>query len=391
MRAADRFHRLDQNLSTHRALWHSQPFREARPEWCRQYPALAESLLALTDEQAFHLNDEGIAALALLEKHVPELREFRALTDVPSIAHAPLKPCQPHWAWEIPGRKRSQIEAFAASTESIACPVLDWCGGKGHLGRLLALQWQTHVDTLEIDSILCTEGAMLAGRQRVDQDFVLSDALTAADWPKTGQHAVALHACGNLHRKLIEKGAKAGVSRFDLAPCCYHRGVTDHYQAMSGASDLQLSCDDTRLAVTETVTASPRQARRHSREMAWKLGFIAFREHCSESAYQNFKPVPAAWFRGSFSDFLDLMADREGLKRTLVRDVGCYEQAGWQRQREVTRLSIVRHVFRRPLEIWLALDLVVYLEQQNYAVRLGSFCERRLTPRNLLISAQRVS
>ena len=52
------------------------------------------------------------------------------------------------------------------------------------------------------------------------------------------------------------------------------------------------------------------------------------------------------------------------------------------------RLSIVRHAFRRPLEIWLALDLAVRLENDGYSVSLGRFCERRLTPRNLLISAR---
>ena len=52
------------------------------------------------------------------------------------------------------------------------------------------------------------------------------------------------------------------------------------------------------------------------------------------------------------------------------------------------RLSIMRNAFRRPLEVWLALDLAVRLENDGYSVNLGRFCERRLTPRNLLISAR---
>ena len=53
------------------------------------------------------------------------------------------------------------------------------------------------------------------------------------------------------------------------------------------------------------------------------------------------------------------------------------------------RLSIVRHAFRRPLEVWLALDLGLFLEGAGYEVSLGTFCPRRLTPRNLLLSARR--
>ena len=52
------------------------------------------------------------------------------------------------------------------------------------------------------------------------------------------------------------------------------------------------------------------------------------------------------------------------------------------------KVVIVRHAFRRPLEVWLALDLAVRLENDGYSVSLGRFCERRLTPRNLLISAR---
>ena len=266
--------------------------------------------------------------------------------------------------------------------------MIDWCGGKGHLGRLLAAQWQVPVHTLEIDAALCAEGAALANRQRLSHEFLNIDALTAADWPKRGQHAVALHACGDLHRRLIAQGADVGVARFDVAPCCYYRGVTSTYQALSGNLHTALTRDDVRLAVTETVTASARLTVQRDKEMAWKLGFDAYRRASAGAQYQNFKPVPAVWFRGSFNEFLVLMADRQGLPQPSAGISGEFEAAGWRRHGEVMRLSIVRHAFRRALEVWLALDLAVFLENRGYAVELGSFCERQLTPRNLLISAR---
>jgi hypothetical protein len=310
------------------------------------------------------------------------------LDELPQRPGTPLVEHNPSWAWEIPGRKRQQIEAFAAASQC-GGSVIDWCGGKGHLGRLLALQWSVPVHTLEIDSALCNDGASLARRQRLNHQFVTENALTVTDWPKCGQHAVALHACGDLHRRLIERGITVGVARFDVAPCCYHRGVESAYQSLSGHLQAALTRDDVRLAVTETVTASTRLTVLRDKEMAWKLGFDAYRRVVLADGYRSFKPVPAAWFRGSFSDFLTLMAKREGLRLPDAAMVGALEASGWQRQREVMRLSIVRHAFRRALEVWLALDLSVYLENQGYAVTLGHFCERHLTPRNLLISAQR--
>jgi len=57
--------------------------------------------------------------------------------------------------------------------------------------------------------------------------------------------------------------------------------------------------------------------------------------------------------------------------------------------REVSALDLVRFLFRRPLEIWLALDRALFLQEQGYQVELGTFCPRHATPRNILIVAAR--
>jgi hypothetical protein len=144
----------------------------------------------------------------------------------------------------------------------------------------------------------------LAGKLAVDQHFWPRDALTVTDWPQVGQHAVALHACGELHRRLIQQGVQVGACRFDVAPCCYYRGVETAYRPLDqDGVTLQLTRDDTRLAVTEMVTASPRQARQRDQGMAWKLAFAHWRQMVTGEAYQRFKPVPPAWLRGGFGDF----------------------------------------------------------------------------------------
>lgn len=380
---------LDALLPRFHDLWHPQPFREIRPGWCQAWPGLADELLRLDDAQVTDLNHDGDAALALLARHIPGIAEVAALSQLLPYVQRSQTELGGRWAWEIPGRKQQQIEAFASATQCAGHSVIDWCGGKGHLGRLLALHWQVPVHTLEINPQLCADGSTLAGRLGLAHEFHPADALTAADWPKHGQHAVALHACGDLHRKLIERGVAVGVARFDIVPCCYYRGVSEHYQTLSGTLLTRLTRDDVRLAVTETVTASTRLTRQRDREMAWKLGFDNYQRRVAVAEYQSFKPVPAAWFRASFLEYLSLMAERQGLPLPGASVALDCERSGWQRQGEVMRLSIVRHAFRRLLEIWLVLDLAVYLENSGYLVELGSFCERHLTPRNLLISAQR--
>jgi hypothetical protein len=390
VRAAAHRRQLDTALLAWRQLWHPQPFREARPAWCEQWPALTAALLALSDADAAHLNDDAPAALRWLAAYLPEVDGLLPLIDIPVAENTPPSVPGERWAWEIPGRKRAQIEAFASAVQPGGAGVIDWCGGKGHLGRLLGLAWQQPVHTLEIDAALCADGEQLAGRIGLDHRFLERDALAVADWPRPGQQAVALHACGNLHRRLVEHGAGAGVARFDVAPCCYYRGVNTHYQPLSAGGQLQLSRDDTRLAVTETVTASPRLTRQRDHGIAWKLAFTAWREQVGGVAYKTFKPVPAPWLRGSFADFLANMAVREGLPAPDQRHLDAIEAAGWQRLREVLRLSIPRHAFRRALELWLVLDLADYLGERGYEPSLSTFCDRQLTPRNLLLTARRM-
>jgi hypothetical protein len=390
VRAAAHRRQLDTALLAWRQLWHPQPFREARPAWCEQWPALTAALLALSDADAAHLNDDAPAALRWLAAYLPEVDGLLPLIDIPVAENTPPSVPGERWAWEIPGRKRAQIEAFASAVQPGGAGVIDWCGGKGHLGRLLGLAWQQPVHTLEIDAALCADGEQLAGRIGLDHRFLERDALAVADWPRPGQQAVALHACGNLHRRLVEHGAGAGVARFDVAPCCYYRGVDTHYQPLSAGGQLQLSRDDTRLAVTETVTASPRLTRQRDHGIAWKLAFTAWREQVGGVAYKTFKPVPAPWLRGSFADFLANMAVREGLPAPDQRHLDAIEAAGWQRLREVLRLSIPRHAFRRALELWLVLDLADYLGERGYEPSLSTFCDRQLTPRNLLLTARRM-
>ena len=56
--------------------------------------------------------------------------------------------------------------------------------------------------------------------------------------------------------------------------------------------------------------------------------------------------------------------------------------------RHVTALDLVRHRFRRVLELWLVLDRAQYLLEAGYRVGVGTFCARELSPRNLLIDAR---
>ncbi len=383
---ARRFHRLGALLDAHAGLWRPAPFHVPRPAWCAAHADYAAHLLALVDAEAASLAGDNAALVDLAGRFLPELLQLHELTALPRLQE-PHEVPEESASRHMPGRKRAQIGAFAAGVGPVARPVLEWCAGKGHLGRHLARRWGVPVISLEWDGALCADGERLAGG--VGQTFVQADALAAASAGLlTGRHALALHACGDLHLALLRGAVAQAAPALDLAPCCYYRIATPDYLPLNADANLRLSRDELHLAVTETVTAGTRERRERDRAQAWKLAFLEWRAARGVARDKTFKPAPAAWMADGFAAWIERLAAREGFASDEA-DWPAWEAAGWRRLAEVRRLELARLAFRRPLEIWLALDRALFLARHGYRVRLAEFCGRELTPRNILISARR--
>jgi len=382
-----RFQRLGALLEAHADLWRPAPFHVPRPAWCAAHADYAAHLLALADAEVETLAGDNRALIDLAGRFLPELLQLHALIELPRLDET-AEAVDEDTARHVPGRKRAQIGAFAAGVGRLDHPVLEWCAGKGHLGRHLARCWGVPVTSLEWDGELCAEGGRLAGE--VEQVFVHDDALAPASADHlAGRHALALHACGDLHLALLRGVVERRAPALDLAPCCYYRIATPDYRPLNADANLRLSRDELHLAVTETVTAGARERRQRDRAQAWKLAFLEWRAARGVARDKTFKPVPAAWMAAGFAAWIGRLAAREGYAAAGGEDWSAWEATGWRRLGEVRRLELARLAFRRPLEIWLALDRALYLARHGYRVRLAEFCERELTPRNLLISARR--
>ena len=125
--------------------------------------------------------------------------------------------------------------------------------GKGiFLGRVLADHSGQPVTSFEYQRTLCDVGQREADNLKLPMTFVQGDALSseAKSILTRNQHAVALHACGDLHVSLIEKAVAAGLPALTLSPCCYHLTQDDKYQALSSygqSSELKLSRSELRI------------------------------------------------------------------------------------------------------------------------------------------------
>ncbi|WP_330206742.1 methyltransferase [Pseudomonas sp. AM14(2022)] len=391
-----RFTALDAFLIEHQALWKPRPFTYLSLPWETAYPELASWLRgrSLEDAERAHNHPadlidapEPFASLAALSI------ELSAVGELPEHA---LETPGHRLNVDVPGRKWQQIEAFASRLSFASPPAhwLDWCSGKGHLGRRLLGAGQ-QLTCVEYDPALVASGQALSQRHHlhalhVEQDVLAADAASVI----SAQHTpVALHACGDLHVRLMQLASAAGCQQMAIAPCCYNRIDRSEYQALSCAgmrSTLQLSLEDLALPMSETVTAGARVRRQRDTSMARRLAFdLLQRQVRGVDEYLPTPSLPSAWLDKPFADYCRDLAALKELSTIGTPDWQALETAGWQRLAEVRNLELLRGLFRRPLELWLNLDRAIFLAEQGYVVRLGTICDAPLTPRNFMLLAER--
>ncbi len=386
-----RFEALDAFLIEHQGLWRPRPFTHRQLPWETDHPELAHWLRqrTLAEAEASHNTPHELQAPAPFPQLAEQALRLSAVDKLPTH---PLAPARHRLNVDVPGRKWQQIEAFGAALQFAQPPAhwLDWCAGKGHLGRRL-LQTGQQLTCLEYDPALVAAGQALSEHHQLPATHRLQDVMAAVTI--SPEHTpVALHACGDLHVRLLHLASAAGCKQLALAPCCYNRINADTYQALSTAgkaSRLQLSIDDLGLPLSETVTAGNRVRLQRDTSMARRLGFDRLQRQlrgCDQ--YLPTPSMPAGWLEKPFADYCQELASRKGLS-TGEQDWAALEAFGWQRLAEVRNLELLRGLFRRPLELWLVLDRALFLAENGYRVAVGIFCEPALTPRNLMVLAER--
>lgn len=385
------FQQLSMVLQQYRRYWQLLPFACDTIPWP---DAELQQLLAGMDDDLLKQIDQSST---LQQQYFASL--FPALFALPEVVVAadpePL-PALPFWLENgIGGRKLQQITALCQQWPHSNLPVLEWCAGKGHLGRVLAHRFTVPVTSVEWQAALCNAGAALAEKYQLPQQFVCADVLSApldtVLQPK--QHIVALHACGQLHITMLQQAVQAGCQQLQLVPCCYHLIAQAQYQPMSELAlqhNLQLSKDDLKLVVQGQVTAGERVEKLRATEVLWRLAYDELRADLTgQRHYRPLASVGKHWFSGSFTAFACWAAAQHQLQLPAVIDEAVYLARAQQRAATVQRIELVRHLFRRPLELWLALDKALYLQQHGYKTRISEFCDYQITPRNLLLTATR--
>lgn len=385
MDIAQQFAALTELLRRHRPLWHHQPFTDDTPPWP---PELTAWVDALPDDAADWLADAPsfVADLA---------SEIRTLSALPPLPQTPL-PMGADAARRIPGRKVQQIDAFCSAVlphlAGHSGELVDWCAGKGHLGRTLLRHNGGRLLALELDPTLVAAGQREADHLGLRARFVCADvcAPATAELLQPSQFVAALHACGDLHHALLTAAVARKVTGLALAPCCYNKATLAAGGALSQVGQiarLDLTASDLALVHRDATVASPGDLKQSQQDQAWRLGFdLLLRAATGRDAYHAMPPFPRAWLRLPFGEFCQRFGALDGIAVAVRPE---FEALGWQKLAQVRRRERVRGLFRAALEAWLVLDRALVLVQAGWRVEVSQFCPPTVTPRNLLIIGTR--
>ena len=389
----DRFLQLSELLADNRNLWQPKAFHHHHLPVMESHPELVHQLLSLPPEQVELLSRNNRALSDFFAPHFPFAERLFKLTELPMLQGASLPPVSPHFHNGIPGRKWQQVEAFARAIPHPQRPILEWCAGKSHLGFYLQHQFGQPVTALEWDESLVAQANRRAERDGSRLNSHTVDVLTEQPraYLKEKPVAVALHACGDLHERLLKLAIEHQLPEIHIAPCCYHKRADNIYRPLSALAqkhDLILNKSDLHTAVAETANAGATVQRQRVRLQTMRLGFDCLqRDVRGIDKFLSIPSLPAKWVKVDFKTFCRYCATQTALPLKDEIDWESYWLAGQQRFREVAALDLVKLLFRRALEVWLVLDRGLLLSEYHYRIEVNRFCNSALTPRNLLISA----
>lgn len=396
----NRFVKLSRLLHREEDLWRQRPFVQLPVPWEAKRPELSAALRSLCREDILRFENCPTEVPAVRAAFPALIREIEELTDWAPLPGIPIDVALPLQPKRVSNRKWAQVRHFvqvlATRPDLPATRFVDWCAGKGHLGRLVHLTLHLPVTCVEKNASLCETGRKEAELENADIAFACADVLS----PEIGSvldsrtAALALHACGHLNVALIKQCVQKRVPLLAIAPCCYQRIDGMQYEPLfadAAVHNVPLTRHELRLpSLDETMTAAEARQNRRHKEHAFRLGVdLLHRQETGIDRYFPLGAVKPAWLKHDFAHFVRRVAAEKKIPLPTHADWAEAETAGWNLFYETTALGLARGIFRRALESLLLLDRALFLESHGYSVQIGTFCPAELTPRNLMIVASR--
>lgn len=351
-------------------------------------------LLGLSHADLERADTEGISAWFSADPRCPaSLRELAERTlDLTSTVPVMLAEPTAVDARSMNVRKRGQVEAllrllrdeFSAVTE-----IVDVGAGHGHLTVRAAAALGVPTVGVERDPQRVAVARSLAGQRPVRflaADVFAADNPLASLSPSANRLLMALHGCGDLGDALVTS-AVATRSRVLLLGCCPQKirgeerpalvpGGPSFPREVLGLANV--------LARTAGVEGDLRQALA-TKESRLALRFMLAARGATIPAGEEMRGVNRRKANAGFAVFAEAVCRVRGFPAPSAEEIAEAARRAHAHYQAQRRLSLPRSMLGRVLEIFLAVDRALFLQNHGYQARVIQVFPTALSPRNLAV------
>lgn len=398
-------------LSRYTPMWEDEIMNQY-PEAVGFYPPEWIDLLdGLTQAELFDIDCKKIIPKIANSSFAVFMQEAMNLSALPIIPESPL-PKMEDWAYNgMKKKKRHEIERIVPRLKKMRPYfnyVVDIGGGVGHLSRVLSLYHSIPSVSLDRDHYFQSIGEERLKKFRHpkeaaeirfvnvtfgtgEEDGIIREVF------KPESFSLGLHTCGGLANHLIKNtvtNKTAGLLSFG---CCYHRLDTSTEFPLS---QFYREEDLPRPNLYALSLATRSHAQRDfevyltkERVKQYRYALHLFLMNFFNNKYfTDVGECPIKTYWGPFADYIRAKLSELNLEHSFTDEdfSSFYNDKNLQRELRVMWLcNLIRWQLGRPLEVYLLLDRVLYLEENGYDVQIETYFEESLSPRNIGILATR--
>ena len=375
------------------------------PAWCVDR-GWVDFLLALGDDDLRRCEAEGLAACAPDLAGAPAslvdlAAAVLARTQLPALDVDRRAP-PPAALRSVSERKREQLAALLGAVGPMAARaarIVDVGAGEGHFTRLAAelfdrdaLGIERNVDRVASATARAKERAgEVEGGGSVAR-FTAFDACREPLVFQTDDLAVGLHACGEVGDRLITAAAEAGCE-VALVSCCLQKIAGPQRAPLSrAAAGLSLRKDT--LGLTN-LTAQPRgieasiAATIEARQVRYALLRLLRERGVVLAPGEEMRGINRRRARAGLRDVAERALAQRGLTPPTDAELAHHVAESGQRYGVIRRLALPRSMLARLVEVAVVLDRAAALAESGARITVATFVERAVTPRNIVILADR--
>jgi len=371
-----------------------------------------QDLLKLNDQELFEIDGKiklPPKELSSLYLHYLQIDQLCQLNKNDNIPPKKLE----DWAFrDVKHKKKHEIDSIAPRLKYFHEQkkferIIDIGGGVGHLSRILAYYYSIESKCLDRDENFIKIGEERLKKFKVpiyaapisfskiefgnpNDEAILSELIHNNHF-----FSVGLHTCGELSLKVINTTiSNQGVGLLSFG-CCYHKFQSNQYFPLSNyyKENFDLSMN------LYAMTLATRAHRDHNfQNFINKKNVKYYRTalHLLLVKFFNLNHVHEVGevhvreYSKSFSDYAISRLEHLKIQHSLSKETIEEFYLDLDNQKllqEIFLKSLMRWSIGRPLEIYLLLDRAIYLEENNYEVKIEEYFDEALSPRNIGILA----